>query len=168
MSDFLGRAWSAVTPTAPAPASAFPPDGGMTPLAPLRGILVVDQPPARALTVRASSTAPVLIEFPVPSSGNGWWIDRVTVAAVMSDGTRPPGTLALLYVANAGSSVPQMSDAYLADGTPVGQLDFADQTQPIYVDGPSAQALFVVWPTPTALGYYTARIQYRVIVKQGA
>lgn len=104
------------------------------------------RPETRAAVTAADGTAEVVFG-PVPY-GEVWLIQRITVQV-----TNAPGSAASVFVG------PPIA-ANFVDGTIAGDLDVADELQPVVV--PGGQILTVQWASAGVGNTATATIQYRI------
>lgn len=129
------------------------------------GVTLVDSPAAVYQDVKAAAGTTAQVVFTGPAAPYFWWVDRITVKARAAVGTTDPAgfpassSQAFVFVGTDPTGAVQ--DRYLADTTLVGNLDIADQNQPVTVD--SGQVLVIVWTNTTPGAIYTARLQYRLM-----
>lgn len=86
--------------------------------------------------------------------GETWLVDRMVVQCTSST-----ETVARVY---AGG----VRDSAFVDGTIAGNLDVADESQPILVD--SGDALVCVWSDASDGAVGTFSVQYRLVQRRGA
>jgi hypothetical protein len=101
-----------------------------------------------ASTKAAAGGTCATILGPVPE-GDLWLIERIVVTCTSST-----ATTAIFYLDS-------ISNANIVEGTQSGNLDFADENQPLEVDG--ARSLLAVWTGASNGAIGTVQAQIRVL-----
>jgi hypothetical protein len=104
---------------------------------------------SRTAVSKAAAGGTCQAVLPAVPDGDLWLIERIVVTCTSST-----ATTAVVYVDQASASS-------IVEGTQSGNLDFADENQPIEVDG--SRALLVVWSGASNGAIGTVRAQIRVL-----
>lgn len=106
----------------------------------------------------AGADATIFVVMDPVGADDLWLIDRFSVTC-----TSTTPTTAAHY---AGASLSDATPQNLLEGTSNGNLDFADESSGVQLEG--SRSLLTVWTGASAGAIGTVRVQYRLLRRRGA